>query len=290
VRFHLSLNAEGHTGLDYANQRYYASTYGRFNTPDPYAGSAHPRNPLSWNRYSYVRGDPVNHSDRRGLDCDSMLSADPSCDNEANGIGNSVSSCDLTCLTDEDNVTLDPTQMGYLGQSGGLISSDAPVYSTDVWAAPDSGASDQSPSTIWNFSYSWNLSGPGAAVGSLFGPEGAVAGWAIGSMCGIGANVSDVPSTRSWYVGLFGTCGAGIGAGGGGSISRLWVPPTQDPNSIANGVSVSTTFQPNEFLGSAVTRGSNSGPPVVGVSVGTRVPVTWSVGANICLTNCSTQP
>ena len=111
MRFHLSLNAEGHTGLDYANQRYYASTYGRFNTPDPYAGSAHPRNPLSWNRYSYVRGDPVNHSDRRGLDCDSMLSADPSCDNDSNAIGGSDSSCDLTCITDQAAAS------GYLGTS-----------------------------------------------------------------------------------------------------------------------------------------------------------------------------
>ena len=31
---------DSYTGLDYANQRYYASTYGRFNTPDPYMRSA----------------------------------------------------------------------------------------------------------------------------------------------------------------------------------------------------------------------------------------------------------
>ena len=55
------------SGLDYANQRFYASTYGRFNTPDPYAGSAGTTDPGSWNRYTYVKGDPVNHHDPSGL-------------------------------------------------------------------------------------------------------------------------------------------------------------------------------------------------------------------------------
>ena len=73
------------TGLDYADQRMYASGYGRFNTPDPYQASAkganNPRAPISWNRYSYVLGDPVNHLDRHGLylsdPCDSET--DPGC-------------------------------------------------------------------------------------------------------------------------------------------------------------------------------------------------------------------
>lgn len=48
------------TGLDYADQRMYASIYGKFTSPDRYAGSAGPRNPTSWNRYLYVLGDPIN--------------------------------------------------------------------------------------------------------------------------------------------------------------------------------------------------------------------------------------
>jgi RHS repeat-associated protein len=58
---------DSYTGLDYANQRYFASTYGRFSTPDPYAGSAGAGDPSSWNRYSYTKGDPVNRMDRSGL-------------------------------------------------------------------------------------------------------------------------------------------------------------------------------------------------------------------------------
>jgi RHS repeat-associated protein len=52
--------------LDYADQRYYASLYGRFATADP-AKSVNPKDPVSWNRYAYVGGDPVSRRDRRGL-------------------------------------------------------------------------------------------------------------------------------------------------------------------------------------------------------------------------------
>jgi RHS repeat-associated protein len=58
------------TGLDYANQRYYANAYGRFMTPDPYransAGPGDPGNPQNWNRYAYTAGDPVNAIDPEG--------------------------------------------------------------------------------------------------------------------------------------------------------------------------------------------------------------------------------
>lgn len=46
-------------------QRFYASTYGRFNTADP--GPARAQEPATWNRYAYVAGDPINRSDPRGL-------------------------------------------------------------------------------------------------------------------------------------------------------------------------------------------------------------------------------
>jgi RHS repeat-associated protein len=55
-------------GIDYADQRYYQSQYGRFMTADPYKASAGAASPGSWNRYAYVEGDPVNFHDQRGLD------------------------------------------------------------------------------------------------------------------------------------------------------------------------------------------------------------------------------
>ena len=53
-------------GLDYADQRYYASNFGRFMSPDP-ARSASRTDPQSWNRYRYGLGDPANNSDPTGL-------------------------------------------------------------------------------------------------------------------------------------------------------------------------------------------------------------------------------
>ena len=47
-------NRDGYSGLDYADQRYYASAYGRFTTTDPYGASGGPSDPSSWNRYSYT--------------------------------------------------------------------------------------------------------------------------------------------------------------------------------------------------------------------------------------------
>ena len=56
------------SGLDYADQRYYANNFGRFMTADPYRASGRGSHPQSWNRYTFVQGDPVNFNDRRGLD------------------------------------------------------------------------------------------------------------------------------------------------------------------------------------------------------------------------------
>ena len=66
---------DSYTGLDYADQRFYASTYGRFNTPDPSGGSVNPGNPQSWNRYSYTLGDPINGTDPSGLDSNFCMSS-----------------------------------------------------------------------------------------------------------------------------------------------------------------------------------------------------------------------
>lgn len=52
---------------DYANQRYYNSWMGRFNTADPSANGA-ATDPASWNRYTYSGSDPVNHVDPGGTD------------------------------------------------------------------------------------------------------------------------------------------------------------------------------------------------------------------------------
>ena len=53
------------TSFDYAQHRYYSSQIARFLTVDH--APASPTEPQSWNRYSYVGGDPVNRNDAAGL-------------------------------------------------------------------------------------------------------------------------------------------------------------------------------------------------------------------------------
>lgn len=54
-------------GLDYAWNRYYSSTWGRFTSADPYVMSGGLGNPQGWNRYSYADNQPTTLYDPRGL-------------------------------------------------------------------------------------------------------------------------------------------------------------------------------------------------------------------------------
>jgi RHS repeat-associated protein len=58
------------SGNDYFGARYYASSMGRFMSPDPsQLGYADSTNPQSLNLYSYVRNNPLINSDPSGLEC-----------------------------------------------------------------------------------------------------------------------------------------------------------------------------------------------------------------------------
>lgn len=66
------------TGLNYADQRFYNSQYGRCMSADSYKASAGAEDPGSWNRYSYVGNSPVSKIDASGLiarDVDGYCSA-----------------------------------------------------------------------------------------------------------------------------------------------------------------------------------------------------------------------
>jgi RHS repeat-associated protein len=60
-----SYERDAESGNDYAIHRYYSNRLGRFQTPDPLAGSVF--NPQSLNRYAYVLNDPINLADPLGL-------------------------------------------------------------------------------------------------------------------------------------------------------------------------------------------------------------------------------
>ena len=58
---------DGETGLDFAQARYYSSQYGRYTSPDPFAGSATIADPQTFNRYVYFGNNPVNGVDPSGM-------------------------------------------------------------------------------------------------------------------------------------------------------------------------------------------------------------------------------
>jgi RHS repeat-associated protein len=108
--------------LDNFGARYYASTMGRFMSPDPGNVGATPDAPQSWNAYSYVLNKPLIATDRSGLDC---IYANDAPDNpypggigtatvvrgdciNAGGENDSGVFVDGTVDTD-DTVTVDPT-------------------------------------------------------------------------------------------------------------------------------------------------------------------------------------
>ena len=103
---------------DYAMQRYYSPNLGRFHSPDPGGiATANPRDPSSWNRYSYVQGDPVNRFDPKGL-----YAALPSCywnedDPECADDGSGGGPCDPN----------DSAMFGFLSFESGCFGGGGPV-------------------------------------------------------------------------------------------------------------------------------------------------------------------
>ena len=60
---------DAESGLDYFGARYYASSMGRFMSPDPvFATVDRLMDPQQWNMYSYVRNNPLSLTDPTGLD------------------------------------------------------------------------------------------------------------------------------------------------------------------------------------------------------------------------------
>src|ERR1700733_3499674 len=57
---------DSESGLDNFGPRYYASTMGRFMSPDPFGG--HYTDPQTLNKYAYVRNNPLRFTDPTGYD------------------------------------------------------------------------------------------------------------------------------------------------------------------------------------------------------------------------------
>jgi RHS repeat-associated protein len=82
------------SGNDYFGARYYASSMGRFMSPDHPLIDQHPENPQSWNLYAYARNNPLINIDPTGLGCVTDLGQGSDKDHESVEFNNSISSDD----------------------------------------------------------------------------------------------------------------------------------------------------------------------------------------------------
>src|SRR5581483_12333272 len=262
------------TGIDFFNARYFGAAQGRFNSPDPMNAGADLSDPQTWNAYGYVRGNPLNATDPSGMslcstsDPNSIVCVqnDPS---PANGDPDFNSSSGPSTSPDGWISFYNYSFYRLFGSSGsgGGASQIVGTPPKQQISPPKNGSCDAG--VIGNFIskyvggntiVSGNITpnAPtvelGAAIGSLFGPEGTLPGALLGSMFGVGGSISYVPGTGSLYAGPVATFGVGISGGSGFSVSAAHVPSPQNANSIASGKSFSLSYQPNPFLGSAVTK------------------------------------
>ena len=77
---------DAESGNDYFQARYYASTMGRFMSPDPgWFSAADPTDPQSWNLYSYARNNPLINIDPDGYDCVYLNNAGTDVDRDKKG-------------------------------------------------------------------------------------------------------------------------------------------------------------------------------------------------------------
>ena len=137
---------DSESGNDYFGARYYASTMGRFLSPDP-SGLvyADPKNPQSLNLYANVLNNPLKYTDPTGLDCVYF-----------NDAGNGVESVDHN------------SNSGECGSNGGdwvngTTYANLAAYNSksDTWQIASWGNEGGTPSVYWSTAYAPGLGGGG---------------------------------------------------------------------------------------------------------------------------------
>ena len=65
---------DAETGLDNFGARYYGGAQGRFTSPDPKIIPNAVYDPQSWNKYGYIRNNPLRYVDPNGEDWTDVVS------------------------------------------------------------------------------------------------------------------------------------------------------------------------------------------------------------------------
>jgi RHS repeat-associated protein len=137
-----------------AMNRRYNRWWARFEQPDPYGGSYNLTDPQSFNRYSYVRNDPVNFVDPNGLD--------PDCAEEFNSTG--------TCTIGGGGGGNDPG--GFISNTGIVIVEGPEPTPTDPGGGPQSPSDTSEVERLLTESCVHFLNGILAELGKIRDPYG----------------------------------------------------------------------------------------------------------------------
>lgn len=275
--------------LDYFRARHYASSLGRFMSPDPSGLKyADPKNPQSLNLYSYVLNNPVTFIDPTGLTCVQNSSDNNNIVDDGDGKG---------CSVVDDQNAADVAQHRY---SATVYASDSSDLSTS--SASSTGTIKRLSALLSSFNSSLQLgvctlAAPLLEAASLThstlgigGGASAGAGFILGVSASGGIQVAadqhgnlGVVTTSGGNPG-FGVFGVGASAGVQGSVSSADTIFDLGGGSVGGnassgpfGVDVSTSDAGTTFTGSA------------GVGVGTRASgFELNASGVLASTHCTT--
>jgi RHS repeat-associated protein len=264
------------SGNDYFGARYYASTMGRFMSPDPgWSLAVDLSNPQSWNLYSYALNNPLRYIDPTGMIlCDYGSSDNGGEDYEDADDEGECTSNGGSVVTDQTSITVNADGSGTC--NGDCPDTASPTILSQLCASLPSGG----------------VQGVSGAVGYLGAPTGALelvtnyrtgqvsgfaaggisAGWNNGGISGAAYSglVTGLNGNNSNYSGGFttGTVSAGIpipkvgvqvaasSSSGGLTGSLRQMIPNGQVNSLTVGVNVGLVSPPVSVTG-AVTNYSN---------------------------------
>jgi RHS repeat-associated protein len=180
------------SGNDFFNARYYASTTGRFLSPDPSGlAYAHLANPQSLNLYSYVRNNPLRFVDPTGLAGCQLEGMDTSCNGLSNNEGAQAcpdNNCNEQPSTTQQMASSRPGFWGRLGQrfhnffhNQGFVTNDELIRVRVMFGGIVPGSMREVEPEEANPAVSLGLDAVGT-VGTLTGHDVLAKGTAVGSM------------------------------------------------------------------------------------------------------------